>query len=83
MGVTVGMWVGSCSPLAYAYVDSLIKQSRHHLKVNQAIKRCTKARSSNQDRILVDKILIAVADGSTGHIAVTTPCSPKGGSMEP
>ena len=55
IGVTVGMWVESCSPLAYAHVDSLIKQSRHHLKVNQAIKRCTKARSSDQDRILVIK----------------------------
>ena len=50
------MWVESCSPLAYAHVDSLIKQSGHHLKVNQVIKRCTKARSSDQDRILVIKI---------------------------
>ena len=33
------MWVGSGSRLVYAHVDSLIKQSRYHSRVNQAIKR--------------------------------------------
>ena len=43
----------------------LIKRSRGASKQDQAIK----------SKIWRSKILIAVADGSTGYIAVTTPCS--------
>ena len=43
----------------------LIKRSRDPSKQDQAIK----------SKFWQSKILIAVADGSTGYIAVTTPCS--------
>ena len=43
----------------------LIKRSRGASKQDQAIK----------SKIWRSKILIAVADGSTGYIAVTTPCT--------
>ena len=52
------------------WVWSLVQSTiKHKILVNKEIKGCFKAGSSDEEQIL-----IAVADGSAGYIAVTTPC---------
>ena len=71
MGVTTG-----CGYYSHIYNSaySSIKRSRVQITVDQGSKAALKPNQAIKSQFQRSKLLIAVADRSTGHIAVTTPC---------
>ena len=61
----------------YNNVYSSIKRSRVQITVDQGSKVALRPDQAIKSQFQRSKLLIAVADRSTGHIAVTTPCISK------
>ena len=63
---------GGRNQWVWSLAQSTIK---HKILVDQEIKGCLKQDQAIKSKFCRSKILIAVADGSTGYIVVTTPCN--------